>query len=181
MAEVQIFKGGFLIMNKFFKIMLIFLTIFISILLVQFTMNYFDSENTKKIEEAKSPLSPEELQTETTIAITDIILNQLLENVILNIDFIQHNEQQDVSLYLQGREFVSEDTLLKDSYNILKEISKIKTIRDFTFKWYMLVKNQNTEILTLSFSQNTIAQIDRLSYKQLKQLATHYEKHEALN
>lgn len=161
--------------------MLIFLTIFISILLVQFTMNYINSEKTKRIEEAKVQISPEELQTQTTIAITDIILNQLLENVILNIDFIHHKGQQDVSLYLQGREFVSEDTLLKDSYNILKEISKNETIRDFTFKWYMLVNNKNTEILTLSFSQNTIAQVNSLSYKQLKQLATQYEKHEALN
>lgn len=161
--------------------MLIFLTIFIGLLLVQFTINYFTADKTNDIEVDQPVLSPEELQTQTTIAITDIILNQLLENVILNIDFTHHKGEQDISLYLQGREFVSEDTLLKDSYNILKEISKNETIRSFTFKWYMLVKNKNTEILTLSFSQNTIAQIDNLSYKQLKQLATNYEKHDALN
>ena len=168
-------------MNKFFKVILIFLTFFISILLVQFTMTYINSEKNDKVGEVKVPLSPEELQTQTTIAITDIILNQLLENVILNIDFKPHKDQHDVSLYLQGREFVSEDTLLKDSYNILKDVSKNETIRNFTLKWYMLVKNKNTEILTLSFSQDTIAQVDSLSYKQLKKLATHYEKHEALN
>ncbi|MEG0383521.1 MAG: hypothetical protein RR642_02075, partial [Solibacillus sp.] len=94
-------------MNKFFKVMLIFLTFFISILLVQFTMNYINSEKIDKVGEVKVQLSPEDLQTQTTIAITDIILNQLLENVILNIDFKPHKDQQDVSLYLQGREFVS--------------------------------------------------------------------------
>ncbi|MEK4424215.1 hypothetical protein [Solibacillus sp. FSL K6-1523] len=167
-------------MNKFFKVMLIFLTIFISILLVQFMVNYINSEETKKIEETTAQISPEELQTQTTIAITDIILNQLLENVILNIDFTHHDGQHDVDLFLQGREFVSEDTLLKDSYNILKEINKNETIHDFTLKWYMPVKNKNTEILTLSFSQDTISKIKNLSYKQLKQVATHYEKHEAL-
>ncbi|ATP39148.1 hypothetical protein CSE16_03390 [Solibacillus sp. R5-41] len=167
-------------MNKFLKVMLIFLTIFIGVLIVQFTMDFTNSKETNKIEDANTQISPEELQTQTTIAITDIVLNQLLENIILNIEFKQHENQQDVTLYLQGNEFVSEDTLFKDSYNILKEISKNETIRDFTFKWYMLVKNNNTEVLTLSFSQDTISKVESLSYQQLKQLATHYEKHAAL-
>ncbi|MEG0470953.1 MAG: hypothetical protein RR588_01330 [Solibacillus sp.] len=167
-------------MKKFLKVILIFLTIFIGVLIVQFTIDFMNSKETKKKEEANTQMSPEEMQTQNIILITDIVLNQLLENVILNIDLTQNESQQDVTLYLQGNEFVSEETLFKDSYNLLKEIRKIKTIGDFTLKWYMLVNNNNTEVLTLSFSHDTIDQMESLSYRQIKKFATHYEKHEAL-
>ncbi|MEK4629772.1 MAG: hypothetical protein ABS944_00005 [Solibacillus sp.] len=166
-------------MNKLLKVLLILFTIFISIVSVQFIIKTINSNEKKEIKETHMTSEQMEVQTMTTIS--DIVLNQLLENVILNIDLSQNKKGFDVVLYLQANEFISEDTLLKDSYNLLIPIQQVKTIHDFTIKWHMLVKNKNTEVLILSFNEDTIATIEKYSYMDLTQLATTYVRHKSLH
>lgn len=161
--------------------MLFFLLIFIVVVSIQFLFNTSISEKDANIEQAKTPLTPEQMELQTMTSISDIVLNQFLENVILNIDLNAHEDKQDIILYLQANEFLSEDTLLKDSYNLLKEIQHVELVHDVTLKWHKLVKDQNTEILSLSFANETVINIDNYTYRDLKTLASQYKQHEALN
>ena len=140
-----------------------------------------DAKEEKNTAETQAQSSPEQRELQTMTTVSDIVLNQFLENIILNINLTPVDKKFDVDLYLQANEFISEETLLKNSYSILKPVQQIKAIHDFTIKWHMLVKNRNTEVLTLSFNEKTISSIENFSYADLKQSATTYRKHENLH
>lgn len=167
-------------MNLVKKGLFIVLFIFIMIGSIQFLMNTNTANDPMEIDEATAQITPEQMKLQTMTAISDIVLTQFLENVILNIDLNTVDDKQNVILHLQANEFLSEETLLKDSYNILKDIQYVDSVGDFTFKWHMLVKNTNTEVLTLSFDQKTITSIEDYTYRDLTKITKVYEKHERL-
>lgn len=138
----------------------------------------------KSVEQPNEKTSIQTKNTHTefdmTVAVAEIITTQLLENAILNIEITPHDDKQNVAILLQSNEFIDEDTLLKNSYNILNQITKIEQIEQFTFHWYMLVKNKNTEVLTLTFSREVLDQISQHAYRNLPEISSYYKKHDAL-
>ncbi|MFF5996948.1 hypothetical protein AAGS61_19740 [Lysinibacillus sp. KU-BSD001] len=116
--------------------------------------------------------------TMTTIA--QISTTHLLENAILDIQVTPTDDKEDVLLQLQTSEFLTEDMLLKNTYNMLQDIQKIETIDTFTFAWYMLIKSENTEVLALTLDREGLNKVVTTSYQALPTIATDYKKHEVL-
>ncbi len=84
-------------------------------------------------------------------------------------------------LQLQTTEFLTEDILLKNTYNLLQDIRQIETINTFTVTWFALITSENTELLTLTFNRQALEQVAKISYNELPNIATDYKKHESLN
>ena len=118
---------------------------------------------------------------ETMTAVAQITNTHLLENAILNIQVTPKDEKEDVLLQLQTTEFLTEDTLLKNTYNLLQDIRQIETIDTFTVAWFALIASENTEVLTLTFNRQALQQVATISYKELPSIVTDYKKHESLN
>ena len=116
----------------------------------------------------------------TMVSVADIVSHQLLEDAILDIQVTPKETAQDITLKLQSNEFMTEDTLLKDSFNILQDMVNIEDISSVTLIWHMLVKNDNTVVLTMTFTKDGIQQLQTKAYTALPLLATTYEKHESL-
>ncbi|AWE06482.1 hypothetical protein DCE79_03370 [Lysinibacillus sp. 2017] len=165
-------------MNKLLKIMLVVFILLIAVCASVYYVKTSDSAEPKKIEKVQAQLSPEEMKVQTITEISEIVVNQLIENVILHIEITPAQESQNVVLSLQASEFQTEDTLLKDSYNIVKELSRVQNLENFTLKWFMPVKNKNTEMLALSFDQQSLSTMKNYTSVDLKQLATTYKKDE---
>ncbi len=84
-------------------------------------------------------------------------------------------------LQLQTTEFLTEDILLKNTYNLLQDIRQIETIDTFTVAWFALINSENTEVLTMTFDRQALQQAATISYKELPSIVTDYKKHESLN
>ncbi|MER2113863.1 MAG: hypothetical protein ABS960_14315, partial [Solibacillus isronensis] len=101
-----------------------------------------NSDQEETIIEAKASMTQEQLKTHTMLMLTEIVLKQFVENIMLNIEIIPVDEKQNVIVSLRASEFLSETTLLKDSYNLLNEIQHVEEINNITLKWFMPVKNK---------------------------------------
>ena len=167
-------------MNKFLKVMFSVLILAIGIAAVYYYSQTSNSTEPKTLDEAQAPESSEEIKIQTITTISEIVVEQLFANIILNIEITPELPQQDIVLSLQASEFQTEDILLKDSYNVLKEMKRIENIESFTLKWFMPIQGKNTEALSLSFDQQTLLKLSDYTYSDLKQLALHYIKHETL-
>lgn len=154
--------------------------IFVCLVSGKFILNKNNAEEQQTIEEAKAKVTPEQLKAETLMAISEIVLRQFIENIMLNLEITPIEDKQSVVISLQASEFIEENTLLKDSYNLLKELQHVNAVNDVTLKWFMAVRNKNTEVLTMSFDEQTLLAINNISYQELSEVATFYEKHEAL-
>ena len=172
-----IVKGGILKLNKFLKILLIVLILFVGAVSVQFILKNNETTEQQKMEQAKAAIPPEQLKIETMNAISQIVLHQFVENIMLNMEIELVDDRQNITISLQASEFMDEDTLLKDSYNLLKEIKHVDGVNDVTLKWFMNVRSKNTEALTLTFDAKAVQSINDLSYKDLPAIATTYNKH----
>lgn len=161
--------------------MLIALLIFVCAVSVQYIIKMKNSDQEETIIEAKASMTQEQLKTHTMLILTEIVLKQFVENIMLNIEIIPVDDKQSVIVSLQASEFLSETTLLKDSYNLLKEIQHVEEINNITLKWFMPVKNKNTEILTVTFDDEALIAFNEISYKDIPQSATQYIKHEHLD
>ncbi|MGN7477128.1 hypothetical protein ACTHOQ_04670 [Solibacillus silvestris] len=139
------------------------------------------SEQQEAIDEAKAAIAPEQLKSQTMIAMSEIVLQQFVENIMLNIEITPIDDKQNVAISLQASEFIKESTLLKDSYNLLKEIQHVEALNNITLKWLMPVRNKNTEVLTITFDEQKLASINEISYKDIPEAAEQYIKHEAFN
>ena len=135
-------------------------------------------EQQQKSEEIAMQKTPG-YETMTTVA--QIADTQLLEDAILNIQVTPKDDKEDVLLQLQTTEFLTEDILLKNTYNLLQDIQGIETIGKFTVAWFMLIKSENTEVLTLTFNRQALEQAAKISYNELPSIVTDYKKHESLN
>ena len=161
--------------------MLIALLIFVCAVSVQYIMKMKNSEQEEAIIEAKASMTQEQLKTHAMLMMTEIVLKHFVENIMLNIEIIPIDNKQNVIVSLQASEFLEENTLLKDSYNLLKEIQHVEEINNITLKWFMPVKNINTEVLTVTIDDEALIAINEVSYKDIPQTATHYIKHEHLD
>ena len=166
-------------MSKSLKVMLIVLILVIGITAV-FYYNQTSNSAEPEFDEAKAHVSSEEMKIQTITTISEIVVDQLLANLILNIEISPQDEQQNIVLSLQASEFQTEDILLKDSYNVLKEMNRIENVQNFTLKWFMPVKGKNTEILTMTYDHQVILSLKDYTYNDLKPLALSYTKHEFL-
>lgn len=163
-------------MNKFIKVMLIVLLLVVGVAAVYYYSQTSNSVETK-LDEVQPQVTSEEMKIQTITTIAEIVVEQLLANMILNIEVApQEDGQQNIVLSLQASEFQTEDILLKDSYNVLKEMNRVDNIHNLTLKWFMPVKGKNTETLTLSFEQPTLLTLKDYTYSDLKQLALSYTK-----
>ena len=160
--------------------MLVALILFVGVVSVQFMMKSNETTDQQKIEQSKVGASPEQLKIETMNAIAQIVLHQFVENIMLNMEIDLVDDVQNLEISLQASEFIDEETLLKDSYNLLKEIKEVERVNDVTLKWFMNVRSTNTEALTLTFDAKTVQSINKLSYQELPTAATSYNKHENL-
>ncbi|MER2027763.1 MAG: hypothetical protein ABS935_10805 [Solibacillus sp.] len=140
-----------------------------------------NSDQEETIIEAKASMTQEQLKTHTMLMLTEIVLKQFVENLMLNIEIIPVDDKQSVIVSLQASEFLSETTLLKDSYNLLKEIQHVEEINNITLKWFIPVKNKNTEILTVTFDDEALIAFNEISYKDIPKSATQYIKHEHMD
>lgn len=161
--------------------MLIALLIFVCAVSLQYIIKMKNSDEEETIIEAKASMTQEQLKTHTMLLLTEIVLKQFVENIMLNIEIIPVDEKQNVIVSLRASEFLNENTLLKDSYNVLKEIQHMEEINDITLKWFMPVNNKNTEILTVMFDDEALVAFDEISYKDIPQASTQYIKHEHLD
>ena len=161
--------------------MLIFFLIFVCVISVQYIMKKNNLEHLESIEEAQAAVSPEQLKLQTMLAISEIVLQQFIENIILNIEITPMDDKHNVTISLQATEFLHETTLLKDSYNLLNELQHVEALNDVTLKWFRPVQNKNTEVFTLAFDAQTLQTINEISYKDIPQAAKQYIKHAALN
>ena len=117
---------------------------------------------------------------ETMTAVAQIANTHLLENAILNIQVTPKDNYEDVLLQLQTTEFLTEDILLKNTYNLLQDIREIETINSFTIAWFALINSKNTEVLTLTFDHQALQQAATAAYTELPNIVTDYKKHESL-
>lgn len=161
--------------------MLIALLIFVCAVSVQYIIKMKNSDQEETIIEAKASMTQEQLKTHTMLMLTEIVLKQCVENLMLNIEIIPVDDKQSVIVSLQASEFLSETTLLKDSYNLLKEIQHVEEINNITLKWFIPVKNKNTEILTVTFDDEALIAFNEISYKDIPKSATQYIKHEHMD
>ena len=118
---------------------------------------------------------------ETMMNVAEIANTHLLENAILDIQVTPKDNQEDVLLQLQTTEFLTEDILLKNTYNLLQDIREIETIDSVTVAWFALINSENTEVLTLTFNRQALQQAATAAYNELPNIATDYRKHESLN
>ena len=165
--------------RKFTNLYMVLLLGLIVIGGVTFFISVEPSEDQEiKSEEKKKKKTP---GYETMTAVTQIADTHLLENAILNIQVTPKDDYEDVLLQLQTTEFLTEDILLKNTYNLLQDIREIETIDTFTVAWFMLIKSENTEVLTLTFNRQALQQAAKISYNELPSIVTDYKKHESLN
>lgn len=157
--------------------MFVALILFVGVVSAQFMIKSNETTDPQKIEQSKA-VPPEQLKIETMNTIAQIVLQQFIENIMLNMEIDVVDDVQNIEISLQASEFIDEDTLLKDSYNLLKEIKKVERVNDVTLKWFMNVRSKNTEALTLTFDAKTVQSIDEHSYQNLPTAAASYWKHD---
>ena len=68
----------------------------------------------------------------TMIKVSELVSAQQLEKSLLNIEVLPTGETEDIVLEIQGNDFVNEETLLKDSYNIFAGAVDIQELNTFT-------------------------------------------------
>ena len=117
----------------------------------------------------------------TMVTVTQIANSHNSEHAILDIQVTPKGDHEKVLLQLQASEFSTEDILLENTYNLLQDIHEIETIDMFTISWFMLIKNENTEVLTMTFNHEALKQVTTVSYNELPNIMTDYKKHELLN
>lgn len=116
----------------------------------------------------------------TMIKVSELVSAQQLEKSLLNIEVLPTGETEDIVLEIQGNDFVNEETLLKDSYNIFAGAVDIQKLNTFTIVWYAKLTPDNPEVLRITMTKDTIAQLKQNSYLILPELAELYEKHSTL-
>ena len=164
---------------KFNKTYIILLLALIVIGLVAFFLLDAPSEEQPQQREEIAEQTPPGY--ETMVSVAQITNTHLLENAILNIQVTPKDAQEDVSLQLQTTEFVTEDTLLKNTYNLLQDIRQIETLATFTIAWFAVINGENTDVLTMTFDDEALQQFTTISYNELRNIATSYVKSDSLN
>lgn len=116
----------------------------------------------------------------TMTSLSQIVEKHMLENPVLDIQVSPQGDQEEALLLLQTTEFSTEDSLLKNTFNMLQDIQHIETLDSFTITWCTLIEEESVEVLTLAFDRKGLDQIQAVNYAELPAVAIDYYKHETL-
>ena len=165
--------------RKFTKLYIVLLLALIGIGSATFFRSNTPSE--EQLQQAEEMAKEKTPGYETMTTVAQIANTHLLENAILNIQVTPKDRKEDVLLQLQTTEFLTEDMLLKNTYNLLQDIRQIETIGTFTIAWFAVINGENMEVLTMTFNDEALQQAATISYKELPNIVTDYQKHTSLN
>lgn len=159
-------------MKKFVNFYVLALIIFIIVGVSGFSFSKTDNPE-QEIEQLALEKTP---GYATMRAIEQMTKEQQLENAILDIQVTPKEDGEIVQVDMQSSEFMSEKTLLKDSYNMLLNIAEQPQITAFTFIWHQPVKNKNKVVLTMSFDRQALDKVKAVHYEKLPEIATDFQK-----
>ena len=152
---------------------LLILFIIGGILMIIFSSN----EGTPEIDEAQITKTP---GLKTMLQVKEVLTQQQLDSALINIEVNPSRNGDSVFVELQGNEFVSEDVLLKDSYNIFSSTASIYNLNEGELIWYSKVDGQNVRVLTIQMTKLQMEQLKTSPYTEIPLLAASYVKHEQL-
>lgn len=152
-----------------------FLLLFIigGILLIIFSSN----EEVPEIDESQIAKTP---GLNTMLQVQEIITLQQLESSLINIEVNPNRDGESVVIELQGNDFVSEDMLLKDSYNIFSSSISINDLSEGVLSWYAKIDGENVNVLTIEMTKSQMEQLKSSPYTDIPSIAASYKKHDKL-
>ena len=153
---------------------LLILFIIGGILMIIFSSN----EGTPEIDESQIAKTP---GLNTMLQVKDVLTQQQLESSLINIEVNPSRNGESVVIELQGNEFVLEDMLLKDSYNIFSSTVSINELNDVLLSWYSKIEGQNVNVLTIQMTRSQMDQLKTSPYTDIPSIASSYVKHDQLN
>ena len=157
------------------KFTLGYMALLIVFIIVGIFMVLFSSNNeTPEIDESLIKKTP---GLGTMLQIKEILTQQQLDSSIINIEV---SPDQNVIIELQGNDFVSEDMLLKDSYNIFTSSTSVKEMKESILKWYAKIDGQNVNVLTIKMTKSQMELLKSSPYTDVPTIAAHYKKHDQL-
>ena len=142
-----------------------------------FMIIFSSNEGTPEIDESQIAKTP---GLDTMLQVKEILTEQQLESTLINIEVTPVQNGQSVVIELQGNEFVTEDILLKDSYNILSSTVSIDELSDGVLSWYKKLDGQNVNVLTIQMTKSQMEQVKTSAYTDIPSIATTYFKHDQL-
>lgn len=116
----------------------------------------------------------------TLLEVKKIIENEQLEKDLLNIEVSRENNLDHILIELQGNDFVTEDSLLKDTYNIFRSAASLSELSSIEIIWHASLNSKNEPVLSMNFSKENLQQIAANNYIEIPTIATNYKKHESL-
>ncbi|MCT6925866.1 hypothetical protein [Metasolibacillus sp.] len=160
-------------MKKFVNFYLLLLVVFIIV-----GISGFSFSKNENPEQAVEELALENTPGYATMrTIEEMTKEQQLEDAILDIQVTPKLDAETVVMEMQSSEFMSQDTLLKDSYNMLVKIADEPQITEFTFIWHQPVKNKNQVVLSMSFDRVALNQLPTITYSDLASIAKTFEQY----
>jgi len=142
-----------------------------------FMIIFSSNEGTPEIDESQIAKTP---GLDTMLQVKEILTEQQLESTLINIEVTPVQNGQSVVIELQGNEFVTEDILLKDSYNILSSTVSLDELSDGVLSWYKKLDGQNVNVLTIQMTKSQMEQVKTSAYTDIPSIATTYFKHDQL-
>lgn len=116
----------------------------------------------------------------TMVEIQNIIVQQQLQKYLMNIEVNPLKDGDQAIIELQGNQFVTEDILLKDSYNIFTSANAINGLNEATIQWYAKISQKNEMVLEITLTKEQLEKLKSNNYTSLPTLAKWYSKSEAL-
>ena len=157
------------------KFTLGYMALLIVFIIVGIFMVLFSSNNeTPEIDESLIKKTP---GLGAMLQIKEILTQQQLDSSIINIEV---SPDQNVIIELQGNDFVSEDMLLKDSYNIFTSSTSVNEMKESILKWYAKIDGQNVNVLTIKMTKSQMELLKSSPYTDVPTIAAHYKKHDQL-
>ena len=157
------------------KFTLGYMALLIVFIIIGIFMVLFSSNNeTPEIDESLIKKTP---GLGTMLQIKEILTQQQLDSSIINIEVSPY---QNVIIELQGNDFVSEDMLLKDSYNIFTSSTSVNEMKEIILKWYAKIDGQNVNVLTIKMTKSQMELLKSSPYTDVPTIAAHYMKHDQL-
>ena len=152
---------------------LLILFIIGGILMVLFSSN----EETPEIDESQIAKTP---GLNTMLQVKEMITQQQLESSLINIEVNPSQTGESVVIELQGNDFVSEEMLLKDSFNIFSSTVSIIDLNEGILSWYAKIDGENVNVLTIQMTKSQMEQLKASPYTDIPSIAASYKKHDQL-
>lgn len=149
---------------------LLIVFIIAGVLMVLFSSN----DETDEIDESQIDKTP---GLRTMLQVNDILTKQQLESSIRNIEV---SPDQTISIDLQGNDFVSEDMLLKDSYNIFTSAVSVNELNKGKLSWYAKIDGKDVNVLTIEMTKSQMELLQSSPYTDIPTIAAYYMKHDQL-